>query len=578
MQKPLLLLHFRLAVYSVFVCIAMTMTMAAQGQTSPLTGAADLDKSLQSAATQLSTSDLAKGEQTPVDNVIIPELYHIGPGDVLTLHVLPFPGVEQSVMVSAENSVILPRIGIVQLGGKTLAMARDTILKIYAVRNPNATVAVSLRKSRTVYCTVRGNVAYPGVKVYPATTRISSIVALANQAPSSSQVKPATATKSSGADGEVFTGSAGLSSYVARNITVSHRDGTTENVDLERAQYGADNAADPTVREGDEIIVPFEPPSYPTISIAGAVRRPTTMCFKKGDKLSVLLRAGYGLRDDADNQNVKLSLGGKSVESVQLTDNGQLAGADIALQPGSSVIVGSMPQTGAATQGIVEVVGEVMSPGVFSITPHQTRLKEIIEKAGGFTDKAYLPLAYIVRRDRKKSNREIENPGWEQVQFTDLTFEDTSRLIIHSALKRQVASADFVKAFTQNSSEDNITLAEGDMIVIPENPQRVYVYGQVHQPGYVDFSPGKRLEWYVQRAGGYAAGAEKSLSRIIKGKNKVWVEDDDNVFVEAGDEVYIAPPTNRPAGYDIQYYTTLGTILTTVLVMTTTIYNLLKKQ
>ena len=557
----------------------MTMAMAAQGQSSPLTGAADFDKSLQNAATQLSSSDLAKGEQTPVDNVIISELYHIGPGDVLMLHVLPFPGVEQSVVVSAENSVILPRIGVLSLSGKTLAQARDTILKIYAARNPNATVAVALRKSRTVYCTVRGNVAYPGVKVYPATTRISSIVALANQAPSSSPTKPAMVTKSAGADGgEELTGSAGLSSYVARNITISHRDGTTENVDLERAQYGADNTADPTVREGDEIIVPFEPPSYSTISIAGAVRRPTMMCFKKGDKLSVLLRAGYGLRDDADYQNVKLSLGGTTVESVQLTENGQLAGADIALQPGSSLIVGSIPQTGAATQGIVEVVGEVRNPGVFSMTPHQTRLKEIIEKAGGFTDKAYLPLAYIVRRERQKSNREVEKPGWEQVQYTDLTFEDTSRLIIHSALKRQVASVDFVKAFTQNSPPDNITLSEGDMIVIPENPRSVYVYGQVQQPGYVEYSPGKRLEWYIERAGGYAVGAEKSLSRIIKGKNKVWVEDDDDVFVEAGDQVYVAPPTNKPAGYDIQYYTTLGTILTTVLVMTTTIYNLLKKD
>ena len=565
----------RLFLTALIAMLGFVAQAPGQGQTAPLTGAADFDKTLQSAAMQASGSDLAKGEQTPVDNVISPERYRIGPGDVLALHILPFPGVEQTITVSADNSVILPRIGLVSVAGKTLAQIRDTIVRIYAERNPNSVVGTSLRRARTVYCTVRGNVAFPGVKVYSAATRVSSIVALANQPPASAVSKPAT-VKPTDPAAETMTAAAALPSYVARNITVIHRDGAAETVDLERAKYANEPEADPTVREGDEIIVPSEPPAFTTISIGGAVRRPATLFFRSGDKLSMLLRAGHGLRDDADRTNVILTSPDGARQTVAVNERDELAGSDVALQSGSTVIVGFTPKTAAKSQGLVEITGEVANPGTYPVAVHQTRLKDLVDMAGGFTENAYLPLAYVVRREKRRPNVEIEKPGWEQLQYTDLTFEDTSRLIIHSALKRPVASVDFVKTFRDNSAADNITLADGDIIVVPENPRRVYVYGQVLQPGYVEFSPGKRLGWYVERAGGYAAGAVISLSRIIKGKNKVWMEDRDNVFVEAGDEVYVAPPTNKPAGYDLQLYAFIGTVLTTLAFLTSTLIGILK--
>ena len=62
------------------------------------------------------------------------------------------------------------------------------------------------------------------------------------------------------------------------------------------------------------------------------------------------------------------------------------------------------------------------------------------------------------------------------------------------------------------------------------------VYGQVNNPGYVTFEPGKSMQWYVDRAGGYASGAEKELTRIIKGRSHVWIKGDEkNVIVESGD-------------------------------------------
>lgn len=550
--------------------------MIAQSQSSALSGAADLDKSLQqSVVPQISAADAAK-EQAPIDGIIAPDRYLLGPGDALSIYIQPFPGVEQPLTVSADNSIILPRIGMLSLYGKTLAQARDTIAKIYALRNTNSLVALSLRRARTIYCTIRGNVQYPGLKAYSAATHISSVIAFANQPPNSTAIKPA-AAKNIDNNIAVNAASFDLSSYAARNITVLHRDGTSENVDLYKAKYGGTPESDPTIREGDDILVPFGVQSHPTISIGGAVRRPIALAYSKGDKVSLLLRAGHGLRDDADIGNITLTMQDGSQQSIALNNKGELAQADISLQPGAALIVGFAAKTGVSEQGISEITGEVAHPGAYPITKNQTRLKDIVAQAGGFTKNAYLPLAYIVRREKSKTNIEIEKPNWQSIQYTDLTFEDTTRLIMHNALKRSVASSDFVKAFQENLPENNILLNDGDIIVVPENPRSVYVYGQVQQPGYVEFFPGKRMQWYIDKAGGYSVGAEKNLSRIIKGKNKTWEKDDDNVFVEAGDEVYVAPPTNVPAGYDLQLYALIGTLLTTMAFLASTFIGLFKK-
>ena len=50
---------------------------------------------------------------------------------------------------------------------------------------------------------------------------------------------------------------------------------------------------------------------------------------------------------------------------------------------------------------------------------------------------------------------------------------------------------------------DNIILAGGDSIHIPEYNPIVLVQGAVNSPGAVAYTPGKNLDWYVDQAGGY---------------------------------------------------------------------------
>ncbi|MFN8361879.1 MAG: SLBB domain-containing protein [Candidatus Kapaibacterium sp.] len=548
--------------------------VAQQTGASPTTGAADIEKMMQSAVTA-GNADLLKSDGMAVDNVINPKEYHIGPGDILALQLLSGTAIEQLLAVTPENSVLLPRLGEVSLTGKTLAQAKDTILQIIQKRNPNATASVTLRKPRICYVTIKGNVAMPGTYSLPATMKVSTAIKLASQKTASASASPAaqSAPKNPSSESDrLLSKSTGMSSFVARNIVVRHNDGTSETADIEKAIATGTTALDPLLRESDEIFVPYESGASPTITISGAVQSPRVLAYKKGDKASFLLKSGYGLTDNARPNGVYLIQNGvkrplKTNEKLQLTE------PDFELQPGSVIIAEQDAPLTGLKQGVVEVTGNVKSPGAYSIEQNSTRLREVIEQAGGFTEEAYLPLAYILRRERPVAPGEENTIAQRGLQYTDLVPEDTARFINHTKDRRPLVSCDIAAAFTRSSNADNVQLQDGDVIVVPSNPQRVFVYGQVNKPGYLAFTPGKTMEWYIEQAGGFAAGAEKSLARIIKGRTKVWSLGGENVFVESGDEIYAPPPTIKPIGYEIQNYTLLVTAIGALVGVAGFIYN-----
>ena len=552
------------------LCIGYTAESQVMGSSSDF----DMTKLMQQNAP--SGSELLRTELLPSDNIVDPISYRVGPGDVLSIQILSGNATEQYLSITPENSVLIPRIGEVSLLGKTLSQAKDTIIKVMKNRNPQATITVMLRKSRSLYVSIKGNMRFPGTYTVPASMRVSTIIRLANQPPKSAiqntmggtsaqidQSKELNAIEAQKSVLKAGSMSAGedLPSYVARNITNLHADGSANNADLEQSITDMQYNFDPTLREGDQIYVPFEKPGHATIAIAGAVRRPITIAYKQGDKASMLLKLGYGFSEDANVNEVYLDQGGQQTK-INVQSDGTLS-KDIDILPGAVMVVRSknISATGFKT-GVAELTGAILNPGAYTIKPGITTLKDIVQQAGGFTDKAYLPLAYIVRREKQEpASNEPRFRAMMGMQFTDLKAEDTMRYLMHSMYRKPSVACDFTKAFS-GSEKDNVLIEDGDIIVMPENPQRVYVYGQVNNPGYVTFVSGKTMDWYIQQAGGYAAGADEDLTRIIKGRSKIWVEGDKkDVFVESGDEIYCAPPSQRPPGYEYQYYSFLITAI-----------------
>lgn len=542
-------------------------------------------KSLMESSSALSQTDLRADDKFATDNIINPDFYLMGPGDILSLMILPVPAVEQPVVISPECSIIIPRIGAISLKGKTLSQARDTITAIVKQRNSNASVSLTLRKARLVYVTLSGNVTYPGVFAFPASTRVSTAVKIAHQQPpTGGNVANAKRIDKQEDYGNTLAGrllsrpvSSVLSPYSSRNIRVFHRDGSSSVADLEKARFIDDSNDDPMIREGDEIYIPFAPSSYHTISITGAVRRPVILAFKEGDNASFLFKAGMGLTENADRNSIS-GISNSSVKTMYSVNSRNEIENDNILTPGYAIVVGSkaadFPQ---GSNGFVEVIGEVANPGTYTITSQQTRIKDIIQQAGGFTSDAYLPLAYVLQQEPEQFDSK-KSEGRNMLRGSDLHTEDTSRFLMHNERKLPIASCDLARCFDKSmpSEKDNILLNSGDIIVIPKNPKKVFVYGQVVQPGYVTYEPGKNADWYLNAAGGLSAGAMKSMIRIIKGKTKVWIEPDNLIVLEAGDALYVPPPPQNPPGYEVQYFAAIATLASSTIFLVTSLIALFR--
>jgi protein involved in polysaccharide export with SLBB domain len=61
---------------------------------------------------------------------------------------------------------------------------------------------------------------------------------------------------------------------------------------------------------------------------------------------------------------------------------------------------------------------------------------------------------------------------------------------------------------------DNIILAAGDSIEIPEFSPVVMVRGAVNAPGAVAYRPGRNLDYYVRAAGGYSKAGDKGRAWV----------------------------------------------------------------
>ncbi|MCX7929855.1 MAG: SLBB domain-containing protein [Chlorobi bacterium] len=505
-----------------------------------------------------------RGEQTPADNVVDAEQYQVGPGDVLVVQKLDALAQEEYVTVTPENMVIVPRIGMISARGMTLRQLRDTVVALYRQRTPNIPVYIGLRRTRTVYVTVQGNVLFPGVYSVPASVRLLTLLRLAMQGSTQQRTEPEVQRAVQRAFGQIadlrheeqllWRDYEFLPPSSLRSLLVRHSDATTTVVDGEQALLQPESSANPYLREGDVVFVPREPVvEQPRLTIQGAVARPRTTVYRQGDRLSFLLKLGGALLPESGA--IWLVQGGERIP-VRADAQLNLLSEDIALQPGAAVLVERIRPEPTST-GSVRIVGEVQRPGAYPIVQWGTRLREIIDEAGGFTNRAALHLAYILRRPTGESTENTIlpiNPHIERLrrlQYTNLIIEDTLRFFIDEIARRPTVACDFFACFMGGSEQDNVALADGDVIVVPPTPRTVLVYGQVNKAGFVEYSPGKDAEYYIACAGGRTELADRGRERVIKGRSGVWMPLDETV-VEAGDRIYVPHPPDEPIGTQIQ--------------------------
>jgi polysaccharide export outer membrane protein len=298
------------------------------------------------------------------------------------------------------------------------------------------------------------------------------------------------------------------------------------------------------------------------VAVVGAVRRPGRVPFREGMTMRDLILLADGLTLDAQLAAEIARLpesrpAGALATTVSLPlDSSFVQGhgpgtaggpGDTPLQPYDNVLI---PRQGEFSfQRMVVVAGQVKSPGRYSLTSKTERLADIIARAGGLTPEAYPGGIRFYRA----------YAGTRPTGTDRLPVLDTAARV-RDSLPRGIperVGIDLPRVLKDPKFRDNIILAGGDSIYIPEYDPIVMVQGGVNSPGAVAYTPGKNLDWYVDAAGGYTQSGDNRRSYVTQpngdreGVKRKTILADRVPHPQAGAVVFVPTRTAQEQGSNI---------------------------
>jgi len=276
----------------------------------------------------------------------------------------------------------------------------------------------------------------------------------------------------------------GLREDAFRNRAILKR--KRENLEPELLQINLDqlfknDAEDIYLRREDILIIKSisETRQVQTVGIQGAVN--SGGIFDYADKMTLqdlILLAG-GFTDGATGKGIELSRRlyndenrSETVE-VRKYDIGKDLSeiSTIELKPYDEVIIRNLPNYFA--QQVVSIKGQVLYPSTYVISSREEKISNLIERAGGFRQEAYLP---------------------------GIQFYRSGRLV----------AMDVTQILKNPQHPNNLLLAPGDELIVPKVPETVTINGQVFNPNVIAFNPKFSFKGYITQAGGFTDSAHTS--------------------------------------------------------------------
>jgi protein involved in polysaccharide export with SLBB domain len=220
--------------------------------------------------------------------------------------------------------------------------------------------------------------------------------------------------------------------------------------------------------------------------------------------------------------------------------------ADVELEPGDVITIFSdadirVPR--AQQTKYVRLEGEFAHSGVYSVKAGET-LKQLVIRAGGFTDQAYL---YGSQFSRESTRREQQQRLDEYVSSLSYQIEISasnkatsvvspteaatvgasvaSQRELVNRLRQVKATGRIVLHIEPFSSDVNslpdLPLEDGDRFIVPPVPSTVGIVGAVYDPNSFLYLPHRRAGEYLQTAGGPNRNADRRQIFIIRADGSV---------------------------------------------------------
>ncbi len=559
----------------------------------------------------------------PVDDIPVGPDYVLGPGDDLTINVW---GAVDSTMirtVDRNGRIVLPKVGDLRIWGLTFSQAdrliRDELSRYFR----GFQTSVTMGRLRTVSVHVVGEICQPGVytlsslatvtnALYSAggptklgslrevrllrsnvqvarvdlydflqrgdRTRdyrlesgdtifvptIGDVVAVAGEVKRPAIYEIQTGTRL--ADVVSLAGGITPTSYIKRVQIVRalpNAERATLDVDLTGHYLKGDEASNPLINAGDLVLIhPADPRVYNIVKLAGAVRYPGAYELKPMMRIAQLLAAdqllpeAYAERVEVARRRPDLTMEVLSVDLKKAWSGDP--SQNLLLKPLDEVTV----RTELKAARTIALSGQVTRPGVYTIADGE-KLSSVLERAGGFTDRAFLNGSSFTRASLRKIEQEQLDAFLKTQEQRMLAAAST--VVIGAEKEEAAANQQALQARREalrllaskvvvgrmvvhldqpdrlKGTPNDVVLMDGDTLSVPEPPDSVLVIGAVRNSTSVQWKQGAGVDYYLNRVGGYSKEADKGEAHIVKADGSAIASFTNIRTIDPGDTVIVPP-------------------------------------
>lgn len=427
----------------------------------------------------------------PINDPNFDSSYVLDFGDIIEVQLVGQKTSDAELVIRRDGSVNVPEIGKVFISGLSLENASNLISEKINASFIGVDAYVSLINVRDIQVIVAGNAYNPG----PYTLNGNSSVFHA------------------------LTVSGGPSEFGSfRSIKLIRNDEVIEEVDLYDTFIFGRSSFDTRLKTGDII---FIEPVLNLVSVIGGVARPATYELKTDETLNTAIAFANDLTVEADKNDINLVRvdDGKinSIKMKDISDLNNIASADM-----DRLIIKKYSLRS------VDIFGAVNNPGNYIMNEGEG-IKDLIERAGGYTKNAY-PFGGVLENIRAREINELANEEIYKTFLDELSLmyasgsaggsEIGSLAVIMDELREMPATgrvnAEFDLDVLTKNPERDVLLQDGDVVTIPEFLNQVYVFGEIPNQGSVRYTQGLKTNDYIEMKGGYESRADKKSVFVLQ--------------------------------------------------------------
>ena len=391
----------------------------------------------------------------PNMNIPTPEDYKLGPGDEIVIDIWGASQTSLQQVISPEGSIVVDRLGPVYLNGMTIREANSYIQQKFSSvysgigsEGGSSQIKLSLGQIRTIQINILGEVAVPGT--YALSSLSSVFHALYN------------------AGGINDIGS-------LRSIQLYRKGKLIKTIDIYQYLLNGNASGETRLMDGDIIMVP---PYISLVEIVGKIKRPMFYEMTVTETLSDLIKYSGGFTGDAYKEKIDITRKTGKYDKAYTVSSKDFE--NFILDDKDSIFVSAGLNQ---FDNRVEIKGAVFRPGYYEVGEQIKTIKNLIEKAGGIKENAFLNRAILTR------------------ERADLTRE-TVPINLKNLLEGRTA---------------DINLKKNDMLLVASDSVLVElgsftIYGDVQTPGEYDYAEGTSIEDLIIKAGGLLNSA--SLAKV----------------------------------------------------------------